>query len=309
MVRYIIFRLLGLAGVLFILSIFTFVLMHQIPGGPWRVGERPFSAEQIAALQARYGLDKPLWEQYVSWISGVVQLDFGQSFQHPDESVIQLIARTWPVTVHLGLMALAIAFGIGIPLGIIAAYKQNTWVDYLATLLSVVGFVTPHFVWGIFFILVFSLWLGWLPTGGWEEPRQWIMPTVAYALAPLALVARYTRASVIEAMNADYVRTARAKGLRQRAVMNRHVLRNAMIPMLTVFGPIIPDLITGSIFIEAIFRVPGLGKFWVTSTFERDYPMIIGLTVLFALLIGLVYLLTDLLYVYADPRIKFRSKV
>lgn len=306
MVRYIIFRLVGLVGVLFVLSIFTFFLMHQIPGGPWQVGQRPFTEAQIAALKARYGLDKPLWQQYLTWISGVVQLDFGQSFQHPDESVTNLIARTWPITIHLGLMALALAFGLGIPLGIIAAYRQNTWVDYTATLFSVFGFVTPHFVWGIFFILIFSLTLKWLPTGGWDEPKQWIMPVVAYALAPLAVVARYTRASVVEAIRSDYVRTARAKGLRERAVMLRHVLRNALIPMLTVFGPIIPDLITGSIFIEAIFRVPGLGKFWVTSTFERDYPMIIGLTVFFALLIGLTYLITDILYVYVDPRIKYQ---
>ena len=306
MIRYILIRLVGLAGVLFFLSIFTFFLMHQIPGGPWQVGQRPFTEEQIAALKARYGLDRPLWEQYVTWISGVVRLDFGKSFQHPDETVTQLIARTWPVTIQLGLMALLIAFGVGVPLGIIAAYRQNTWVDYVATLFSVVGFVTPHFVWGIFFILIFSLYLGWLPTGGWEEPKQWIMPVVAYSLAPIAVVARYTRASVIEAIRSDYVRTARAKGLHERIIMGRHVLRNALLPMLTVFGPIIPDLITGSIFIEAIFRVPGLGKFWVTSTFERDYPMIIGLTVLFALLIGLTYLLTDLLYVYVDPRIRYR---
>jgi ABC-type dipeptide/oligopeptide/nickel transport system permease component len=297
--------LLGLVTVLFILSVITFVLMHGVPGGPWKYGQRPFSEQQIAALKARYGLDKPLWQQYTTWLSGVIRFDFGQSFQHPDESVLALIRRTWPVTIHLGGMALAIAFGVGVPLGIIAALKQNTWVDYLATLLSIAGFVTPHFVWGILFILLFSLALKWLPTGGWDEPKQWIMPVVAYSLAPLATVARYTRASVIEAIRADYVRTARAKGLRERTVIFRHVMKNALIPMLTVFGPIIPDLITGSIFIEAIFRVPGLGKFWVTSTFERDYPMIIGLTVLWAVLIALIYLITDILYVFADPRVKY----
>lgn len=306
MVRYIIIRLVGLVGVLFVLSIFTFFLMHQIPGGPWKIGQRPFTEQQIAALKARYGLDKPLWEQYLTWVSGVVKFDFGQSFQHPDESVIQLIARTWPVTIHLGLMALAVAFGVGIPLGIIAAYKQNSWLDYIATLSSIFGISVPHFVWGILFIQLFAVTLGWVPTGGWDEPKQWILPVIAYAFAPLATVARYTRTSVVESIRSDYVRTARAKGLHEQYIMLRHVLRNAFIPLLTVFGPIVPDLITGSIFVEAIFRVPGLGKFWVTSTFERDYPMIIGLTVLFALLIGLTYLITDILYVYADPRIKFR---
>lgn len=305
MVRYIVIRLVGLVGVLFVLSIFTFFLMHQIPGGPWKIGQRPFTEQQIAALKARYGLDKPLWEQYLTWVSGVVKFDFGQSFQHPDESVTQLISRTWPVTIHLGLMALVVAFGVGVPLGIIAAYKQNSWLDYIATLSSIFGISVPHFVWGILFIQLFAVTLGWVPTGGWDEPKQWILPVIAYAFAPLATVARYTRTSVVESIRSDYVRTARAKGLHEQYIMLRHVLRNAFIPLLTVFGPIVPDLVTGSIFVEAIFRVPGLGKFWVTSTFERDYPMIIGLTVLFALLIGLTYLITDILYVYADPRIKF----
>ena len=303
--RFILMRLAGLIVVLFIISVVTFALMHGVPGGPWKYGQRPFSEAQIAALKARYGLDKPLFEQYITWLSGVLKFDFGQSFQHPDESVIALVRRTWPVTIHLGGMALAVAFGVGVPLGVVAALKQNTWVDYLATLLSIVGFVTPHFVWGILFILLFSLALKWLPTGGWEEPKQWILPVVAYSLAPLALVARYTRASVIEAVRADYVRTARAKGLRERTIVFRHVMKNALIPMLTVFGPLIPDLITGSIFIEAIFRVPGLGRFWVTSTIERDYPLIIGLTVLWSVLIAITYLITDMLYVFADPRVHY----
>ncbi len=306
MARYILMRLAGLIPVLLILSMITFALMHEVPGGPWKYGQRLFSDEQLAALKARYGLDKPLWRQYVTWISGVARLDFGMSFKHPDESVIGLIARTWPTTMHLGLMALIVAFGVGLPLGIIAALKQNTWVDYVVTLVATLGFVLPHFVWGILFILLFALVLKWVPTGGWETPRQWILPVLAYSLAPMATVARYTRASVIEVMRADYVRTARAKGLSERRVIQSHVLKNAMIPMLTVFGPLIPDLITGSIFIESIFRVPGLGKFWVTSTFDRDYPMIIGLTMLWAVLIALTYLVTDVLYTFADPRIRYK---
>ena len=266
----------------------------------------PFSEEQIAALEAQYGLDKPLWQQYTIWLSGVVRLDFGESFEYPGESVTGLIARTWPVTLHLGLMAIILSFSVGIPLGIIAALRQNTWVDYVATLISIFGYVTPHFVWGIFFILVFALALDWFPTGGWDGPRTWVLPVVAYSLAPIAAIARYTRASVIEALHADYVRTARAKGLGKRTIVGRHVMRNAMLPMITVLGPIIPDLITGSIFIEAIFRVPGLGRFWVTSTFERDYPMIIGLVMLWAVLIAITYLITDILYAFVDPRVRYR---
>ncbi len=303
--RFILMRLLGLVPVLLILSIFTFAIMHEVPGAPWKYGQRPFSEAQIAALEARYGLDKPVWQQYLIWLRGVLRLDFGMSFEHPDETVLGLIARTWPTTAHLGGMALLIAFGVGVPLGLVAALKQNTWVDYLATLASIVGFVTPHFVWGILFILIFSLALKLLPTGGWEGPSTWIMPVVAYCLAPIATIARYTRAAVIDVLRTDYVRTARAKGLRERTVLGRHVMKNALIPLITVFGPLIPDLITGSIFIEAIFRVPGLGKFWVTSTINRDYPVIIGLTMLWAVLIAVTYLISDILYVAADPRVHY----
>lgn len=305
MIRFILIRLAGLIFVLFVLSIITFSLMHGTPGGPWTYGERPFTEEQLTALKARYGLDKPVWQQYLLWVSGVVRFDFGNSFDHPDETVTGLISRAWPITLHLGGMTLLLAFGVGIPLGIIAALKQNTWVDYLATLISILGFVTPHFVWGIFFILIFSLALGWLPTGGWDEPKQWIMPVLAYSLAPIATIARFTRASVIEVIRSDYIRTARAKGLTEQTVIWRHAMKNAMIPLFTVFGPLIPDLITGSIFIEAIFRVPGLGRYWVTSTLERDYPMIIGLVILWATLIGITYVITDVLYVLVDPRIKY----
>lgn len=306
MARYVLLRVVGLIAVLLVVTIITFALMHDVPGGPWKYGERLASEEQLAALKAKYGLDKPVWQQYFIWLRGVLRLDFGRSFQHPDETVLDLIKRTWPVTMHLGLMALALAFGIGIPLGVIAGLKQNTWIDYLATLLSIVGFVTPHFVWGILFILIFSLTLKWLPTGGWEGPRNWIMPAVVYSLAPMAAIARYTRASVLEVVHADYIRTARAKGLKERAIILRHMLPNAMIPLITALGPIVPDLITGSIFVEAIFRVPGLGQFWVTSTVARDYNMIIGLTVLWSVLIGTTYLVTDILYAYVDPRIRLR---
>lgn len=306
MIRFIFARLVGLTLVLLTLSVITFALMHGVPGGPWREGQRPFNEQQLAALKARYGLDKPVWQQYLTWLSGVVRFDFGYSFKHPDETVIGLIRRTWPITFHLGLMTLLVAFGVGVPLGIIAALRQNTWVDSLATLLSIFGFVTPHFVWGILFILLFSLTFKWFPTGGWEGPNTWVMPVLAYALAPIAAIARYTRASVIEALAADYVRTARAKGLGERIVVSRHVLRNAAIPMVTALGPIVPDLITGSIFIEAIFRVPGLGRYWVTSTVDRDYPMIIGLTLLWAVLIALTYLITDVLYALIDPRIRYQ---
>jgi len=306
MARYVMTRLMGLIVVLLFISIVTFALMHELPGGPWKYGQRLFSPEQLAALEAKYGLDKPIHEQYFIWMKGVLHLDFGTSFAYPNEPVTHLIGRTWPITVHLGLMALALAFGLGIPLGIISALKHNTWVDYTATIFSIVGIITPNFVWGVFFILLFALKLKWVPTGGWESPKQWILPVIAYSFAPLATIARYTRSSFLEAMRADFVRTARAKGLKEKTIIWRHILKNALIPMVTVFGPLIPDMVTGSIFIESIFRVPGLGRFWVDSTFDKDYPMIIALTLLWTTLIAVTYLVTDILYTYIDPRVRYQ---
>ena len=304
MLRYLLTRLVGLAGVLLVVSIMTFLLMHSIPGGPFDEGQMPLSVEARAAIARKYNLDKPLHEQYLSYMGAALRLDFGIPYQSPGETVTQLIARTWPVTAHLGLMTIALAFVVGLPLGIIAAVRQNSWVDYLATGFSLFGFITPHFVIAIGLILLFTNVLGWLPTGGWDEPRQWIMPTLAYAAGPSAIIARFMRSSVVDVIGADYVRTARAKGLSGKVVLLKHVLKNALIPMLTIAGPLVADLITGSFFVETIFRVPGLGKYFTTSIFARDYPMIMACTLLWATVIAIAFLITDTLYSVADPRIK-----
>jgi len=304
MLRYVLTRLVGLAGVLLVVSIVTFLLMHSIPGGPFDEGQMPLSVEARAAIARKYNLDKPLHEQYLSYMGAALRLDFGIPYQSPGETVAQLIGRTWPVTAHLGVMTIALALVVGLPLGIIAAVRQNSWVDYLATVFSLFGFITPHFVIAIGFILLFTNVLGWLPTGGWDEPRQWIMPTLAYAAGPSAIIARFTRSSVVEVIGADYVRTARAKGLSGRMVLLKHVLKNALIPMLTIAGPLAADLITGSFFVETIFRVPGLGKYFTTSIFARDYPMIMACTLLWATVIAVAFLITDTLYSVVDPRIK-----
>jgi oligopeptide transport system permease protein len=296
-------RVVGLAGVLLVVSMVTFLLMHAIPGGPFDEGQMPLSVEARASIAKKYSLDKPLHEQYLSYMGAALRLDFGIPFQSPGETVTQLIARTWPVTAHLGLMTIALAFIVGLPLGVIAAVRQNSWVDYLATGFSLFGFITPHFVLAIGLILFFTNVLGWLPTGGWDEPRQWIMPTLAYAAGPSAIIARFTRSSVVEVIRADYVRTARAKGLSGQAVLLKHVLRNALIPMLTIAGPLVADLITGSFFVETIFRVPGLGKYFTSSIFARDYPMIMACTLLWATVIAIAFLVTDALYSVVDPRI------
>jgi peptide/nickel transport system permease protein len=312
MARYLTIRISGLIMVLFIVSIITFLLMHAIPGGPFDSGADtkgiPLSPEVRAILLKKYGLDKPIYVQYALYMWKALHLDFGYSFAGPSETVAELIARTWPVSIHLGLMSMGVALLIGLALGIVAAIRQNTWFDYLASLTAIAGYTVPNFVIASGLLILFSIVLKWLPTGGWDHPKQWIMPVIAYSLAPMATVARYTRGAVIEALNAEYVVTARAKGLRKSRVITVHVMKNALIPILTIAGPLTADLTTGSLFIETIFRIPGLGRFFTTSIFARDYPVIMATTLLWATLIGLVYLLTDMLYTWADPRIRLGSK-
>lgn len=302
--RYILARLASLVFVLFAVSLITFLLMHTVPGGPFDVGERRLpEATRLAQLQ-KYGLDKPLWEQYVRYMWHAMHLDFGIPFQSPTDSVIGLIKRAWPVTIKIGLLTIGLSYSLGILLGFIAALRQNTWVDYLVTFGATLGLTVPNFVVAIWLVLILSVRFQLLPTGGWGSPKQYIMPVIAYSLAPMALVARYTRVSILEVLRADYVRTARAKGLSERRVLIAHVARNALIPLVTVIGPQIPNILTGSIFIESTFRIPGLGRFFVTSTFTRDYPMILALVLLVAAVWGITYLITDILYTVLDPRIR-----
>jgi len=239
--------------------------------------------------------------------------DFGTSFQSPTESVTQLIARTWPVSMQLGGLAILLAFIIGITTGSLAAVNQNTWMDYVVTFVSTLGITVPNFVIAVWLLLVFAVGLGWLPTGGWPSSgeidwRTLIMPVITLALGPSALVARFTRVSLVEVLHAEYVRTARAKGLREHSVVLGHALKNALIPLITALGPQIPNLITGTIFVEVIFRVPGLGKFFVTSIALRDYPMIMATMLLVATLWSFTYLASDLLYTVVDPRIRLFGK-
>ena len=214
----------------------------------------------------------------------------------------------WPVTLLLGAIVVGISFTLGLGLGILAAVRHNTWLDNLLTSLATLGMTVPNFVIAIWLIYILSIRARWLPTGGWGEARLLIMPAVAYSLQPLAVVARYTRVAVLEAMSGDYVRTALAKGLSPAQVVVRHVLRNALIPIVTLLGPMIPDLFTGSIFIEFTFRIPGLGKFFVTSIFQRDYPMIMATVLLVAVLWSLTYLASDVLYVLIDPRVRLGAR-
>lgn len=309
MIVYLLGRISGIIVVFMIVSMLAFVLMHSIPGGPFDEEKAPLPPAAKANILRKYGLDRPLWEQYALYMGNALHGDFGISFQSPTETVIELIARTWPTSMQLGGLAVLVAATIGLTSGILAAVYQNTWIDYVVTFVSTLGLTVPNFVIALWLLLVFVVGLGWLPTGGWpgsssDDLKSVILPVVTLSLGPLALVARYTRSSLVEVLHAEYVRTARAKGLREHAVVLGHAMKNAMIPLITVLLPQIPNLITGTIFVEVIFRVPGLGKFFVTSIYLRDYPMIMATMLLVATLWSTTYLLSDILYTVVDPRIR-----
>ena len=308
MTRYLVTRVASLFFVFIAVSIVTFLLMHSVPGGPFDETKMPLPPEAKANILRKYGLDRPLWEQYLRYMWHAVHLDFGMSYQSPTESVVELIRRVWPPTLQLGAATITFAYTLGLLFGTLAAIHQNSWLDYLVTFMATTGITVPNFVIATWLVLLFAVRLRWLPTGGWEEPKHVIMPMLAYALGPMALVARYTRVGMLENLHADYVRTARAKGLSETQVVLRHVLKNSLIPLITVLGPEIPNLLTGSIFIESIFRIPGLGSFFVTSIWERDYPLIMALMLLVAALWGITYLLSDILYTVLDPRVRLGER-
>ena len=312
MVRYILGRLIGIAGVLFAVSIMIFLIMHAIPGGPFDnspagKSEMPIPEHIRAKLLAQYGLDQPLHAQYVRYMLNALRGDLGVSFR-TGEPVTAFIARTWPITLTVGLIALAIGAPIGIGMGLLASLRPNTWLDYLTSSVVVLTFVTPTFVIAILLIIVFSVTLRWLPTGGWGTPQQLILPVVVYALGIVGGLARFTRSSMVEALRTDYIRTAHAKGLAQRTVVFRHAFRNASLPLVTMLGPIAVNMLVGSFFIEAIFRIPGIGAQMTLATYNRDYPVIMALALLWTGVLALAYLLSDLMYAWVDPRIRLGER-
>lgn len=309
MTQYILRRLIFVIISLLAIYTITFLVMHATPGGPWDEGEKPLSPEVIAAIKAKYGLDDPLWKQYVDYLWGIVRHgDFGPSYTSGMGTTVRdIIGAFWPVSLQLGVVAMVLSVLVGVPLGIIAALKHNTWVDFLATFISVVGVSAPSFAVVSLLILIFSLGLHWVPTGGWDglfSPTIFI-PAFALALGPAATLARYTRSSMLEVIRMDYVRTARAKGLGERAVIVGHALRNALIPVVTVAGLSLAGVLTGSFFVETIYRVPGIGRYFVYSVQGRDYPVMIGVTLLWGAMLTTMNLVVDLAYGILDPRIRY----
>jgi oligopeptide transport system permease protein len=303
-ISYLARRILWIIPVLFAVSIITFFLMHAVPGGPWDAEKRLPPSVQ-ARLNAQYGLDKPLYAQYIQWAGGFVTGDLGPSYRSRDRRVNDIIADGIGVTFQLGIMAFALSVVVGIPLGIFAALGHNRLPDYLSTSISIIGIATPSFVLAILLIVVFSIGLGWFPTGGWKGPQYWVLPTVALAGFPIAVIARYTRASMLEVTRKDYIRTAQSKGIGGRAVVSRHMIRNALIPVVTILGPTLAFLVTGSFIIETIFSVPGIGRFYVSAISQRDYSLLMAMTILYAFTVAFLNVVVDVLYAYIDPRIRY----
>lgn len=304
MLGFIIRRVLWLIPVLFVVSLITFAFMHAVPGGPWSY-EKPLNPGTVARLNKIYGLDLPIWQQYLNWFLGVLRFDFGPSFRYTDRTVNDILADGWLTTVHLGVMAFGVSVLVGIPLGIIAALGHNRLPDYIATAISMVGIATPSFVLAILLIVVFSVGLDWFPSRGWKGPDTWVLPVIALAGYQIAQIARYTRASMLEVTRKDYVRTAHSKGVRNTAVVVRHMIRNALIPVVTILGPILAFLVTGSFIIENFFGIPGIGRNYIAAIGGRDYSMIMATTILYAFAVAFLNLVVDVLYAYIDPRIRF----
>jgi len=303
--RYVIRRLLLLIPVLFFISIITFGLAHAVPGGPFD-REKPLPPEVKANLEKYYGLDQPVWKQYVDYVSDIVlRFDFGPTYRSRGRGVNDIFKDHLPVSAQLGLAAIAIALVIGLPLGILAALKQNTIWDYLGMGLAIFGVSVPAIVLGPMLILIFALSLHLLPVAGWGTPAKMIMPALALGLRESAIMARLTRASMLQVIREDYIRTARAKGLTERVVMVRHALKNAFIPVATILGPMFAALVTGTFIVEQIFAIPGMGKYFITSITNRDYPVVMGTILLYAVFLVLANLAVDLTYAFLDPRIRY----
>jgi oligopeptide transport system permease protein len=332
MATYFFRRILWLIPVLFTVALITFTLMHAAPGGPW---DRDLNARQVDAatqkvLNAHYGLDKPLWRQFVAYTfgdfdqegkfeCGLMCGNLGPSYRVRGRTVQDILFEPpknksnldskFGYSLRLGLLALTMAAVIGVPVGVFAALKQNSWVDYVSLFIATAGISLPSFVMAIFLIIIFASTLHWVSVipKSWDDIKAWFLPAAVLGFTTMAYVARLTRTSMLEVLRQDYVRTARAKGLGERLVVYRHMMRNALIPVVTILGPSLAALVTGSFIIETMFSFPGMGKEYVTAISRRDYSMIMGTTLIYVLMVSLANLTVDFLYVIIDPRIRLEN--
>jgi ABC-type dipeptide/oligopeptide/nickel transport system permease component len=305
MFEFIVRRVLWTIPVILLISSLTFVLMKSVPGGPFNSTERALIPAIKANLEARYHLDWPLWKQYLQYMKGFFTWDLGPSYTYRARTVEDILNQQWPVTIQLGLCAFLIALCVGVPLGVLSAVKQNSLIDHGSMVVAMLGVSIPAIALGPFLIWIFALKLKWFPVATWGTPAHIVLPAVTLATFYLARFARITRASMLQVVREEYIQTARAKGLREIVVNVKHAFRNALIPVSTIAGPAFADVITGSLVVERIFAVPGLGRYYVMAITNRDYPVIMATTLLFALLIVFMNLLVDLSYGVLDPRIRY----
>jgi oligopeptide transport system permease protein len=308
MVRYFLKRLAGAIPTLLAIVTLSFFLMRAAPGGPFD-REHALPPEIMANLQRAYGLDQPLWVQYGRYLRALAHGDFGPSFKYKDFTVTELIRQGFPVTLQIGCMALILALSVGIPMGTWAALHQSTAADYATMSLAVTGIAVPPFVVLPFLGLLFGIYLHWLPVAGWEPGsiRYLILPVIALTLPPLAVIARLTRGSMLEALHSNYLRTALAKGLPLRTVILRHALRPALMPVAGYLAPAVASIMTGSLVVESIAGLPGIGRYLVQGALNRDYTLVMGMVILYSALLILMGLLVDLLYAWLDPRVRFET--
>jgi oligopeptide transport system permease protein len=304
MFRFIAKRFLETIPVLFIIATATFFMMRAAPGGPFDT-EKKMSKEVRENIEKHYGLDQPLWKQYVNYLGNLLHGDLGPSFKYPNRTVNELIADSFPVSLELGFWSLLIAMIFGLIAGVVASLKQNTALDYVPMSLAMVGICIPTFVMGPLLILFFALHRDWFNASGWYFPRDRILPALTLGAYYAAYIARLSRAGMLEVLNQDFIRTARSKGAGELQVVLNHSLRIALRPVVSFLGPAVAGLLTGSFVVETIFQVPGLGRFFVTSAFNRDYTMVMGTVLFYATLIILLNLVVDILQVWLNPKIRF----
>lgn len=309
MLFFIIRRILQAIPVLIVVSLITFFMIRLAPGGPFDE-DRAVPPEVIKNLNARYHLDDPLWKQYINYMSSAIRGDLGPSFKYPSHTVNDLIAAGLPATLELSLYALIFALIVGLTAGIIASLKPNTWLDYFPMSTAMIGICMPTFVLGPVLLLIFGIWLGWLPVAGWGQiPGDKILPSVTLGTVYAAYISRISRGGMLEVFSQDYIRTARAKGLSTGRIVFVHALRGGITPVISFLGPAIAGLLSGSFVIESIFKIPGLGQFYVNAAFNRDYTMILGCTIFFAFLIILFNLLADIIQVWLNPKLRQEIEV
>ncbi|NOU68139.1 ABC transporter permease subunit [Paenibacillus sp. LMG 31461] len=304
MIKFILRRFLYALITLWLISTFTFVLMKNLPGNPLGEGAEKIPKATRDMLMKQYGLDKPLWEQYLTFMNNIIHGDLGASFQFPAHKVTDIIKQAFPSSLELGLISIVIAIVVGLTLGIIAALKHNKVGDYTAMFIAILGVSIPSFVLGPMLSYYVGVKWGILPAGLWKGPEYKILPAIALSFGTIAILARLMRTSMLDVLNQDYIKTAKSKGLSTMTVVFKHTIRNAILPVITIIGPIFVNVITGTLVVEQIFSVPGLGKHFVSSVYSNDYTMISGLTIFYSAILIVVIFITDVVYGLVDPRIR-----